>query len=140
MTELTLEMLAPILRAAWSRDTCDPHDLPVWTPANPSRGQCGVTALVVQELLGGELLLGEVLVGGVKVGHHWWNRLPVGRDVDLTAGQFRPEEIVTGAVPYPAPTAGPRRITAQWQLFRGRVMAALADQERSGTLISERGR
>ncbi|MFI1988865.1 hypothetical protein [Actinoplanes sp. NPDC020271] len=128
---LTIEDLTPMVRTSWARDTCDPHDLPVWTPRNPSRGQCGVTALVVQELLGGDLVLGEVLVGGATVGHHWWNRLPDGREVDLTAGQFRPEEIVTGAELHAPPVDGPRRIRAQWKLFRGRVLTALADQERS---------
>jgi hypothetical protein len=128
---VTSEQLAPILRDAWGRDTCDPHDLPDWTPENPSRGQCGVTALVVHELLGGDLVLGEVFVAGGKVGHHWWNRLPGGDEIDFTADQFRPDEEVVGAEITVVPPGGPRRCRAQWELLRARVLAALGDQERS---------
>lgn len=42
------------IRASWSERTCDPVDLPDWSPENAARGQCGVTALVVQDLMGGE--------------------------------------------------------------------------------------
>ena len=46
MTSLTLEEIEPVIRGAWSEQTCDPVDLP-WSPANPSRGQCAVTAFVL---------------------------------------------------------------------------------------------
>jgi hypothetical protein len=117
------EELRPIFRAAWGSDTCDPHDLAEWRPDNPSRGQCGVTALIVQELLGGDLVLGEVFVGGDKVGHHYWNRLPDGRDVDLTAEQFRPDEVVTGGQVQQRPPDAPRRCREQYELLRRRVLA-----------------
>jgi hypothetical protein len=42
-----------------------------------------VTALVVQDFLGGELLRG--LVCGES---HYWNRLPDGTELDLTSEQF----------------------------------------------------
>ncbi|GIE56740.1 hypothetical protein BJY16_007759 [Actinoplanes octamycinicus] len=128
MTEtraVDVEVLERVLRGAWGRDTCDPHDLPDWTPANPARGQCGVTALIVRELLGGELVLGEVLVGGEKVGHHYWNRLPGERDVDFTADQFRPDEVVTGGTVQAAPPGSPRRCREQYELLRARVHAEL---------------
>ncbi|GIF14097.1 YunG family protein [Actinoplanes teichomyceticus] len=125
--------LRTILRDAWGRDTCDPHDLADWTPGNPARGQCGVTALVVHELLGGSLVLGEVMVAGTRVGHHYWNRLPDGREVDFTADQFRPEETVTGGVLQQPPAGGPRRCREQWELLRGRVLAAVQGRPRSVT-------
>jgi hypothetical protein len=121
---LDIETLRPVLRAAWGPDTCDPHDRPGWRPDNPARGQCGVTALVVQDLLGGELILGEVLVAGTRVGHHYWNRLP-GGDVDLTAGQFHPGEVVTGAEVQHRPPDAPRRCRAQYELLSRRVHEAL---------------
>ncbi|MBG0562471.1 YunG family protein [Actinoplanes aureus] len=121
-----LELVATILRAAWGADTCDPHDLPDWRPENPARGQCGVTALVVQDLLGGDLVLGEVLVGGVKTGHHYWNRLPDGREADLTADQFRPGETVTGGQVQPRPSDAPRRCREQYELLRHRVLDGLS--------------
>jgi hypothetical protein len=122
---ITEEMLRPIFRAAWGRDTCDPSDLDDWRPDNPSRGQCGVTALIVQELLGGDLVLGEVHVGEVKVGYHYWNRLPDGRDVDFTADQFSAAEVVTGAEVQQRPGGKPRRCREQYELLRRRVLATL---------------
>ena len=130
------ESLRPLLEAAWGRDTCDPHDLADWTPENPARGQCGVTALVAQELLGGSLVLGEVFVGASKVGYHYWNRLPDGRDVDFTADQFRPDELVVGGEIQERPAGGPGRCREQYELFRGRVIAAVGDQERTRAALS----
>ena len=124
---LSVQMLRPLLRAAWGPDTCDPHDLENWRPDNPSRGQCGVTALVIQDLLGGDLILGEVYVGKSKVGHHYWNRLPDGSEVDLTADQFQPEEAVVGGQVKHRPADAPRRYRDQYELLRRRVWAALAD-------------
>lgn len=70
---------------AGSRETCDPVDQDAWSPAKPARGQCGVTALVLQDLLGGELLLAEVRnVDGSRQGVHYWNRLGGGLEIDLT--------------------------------------------------------
>lgn len=119
-----LEVLRPMFRAGWGADTCDPHDLPDWRPDNPARGQCGVTALIVQELLGGELILGEVFVGDTKVGHHYWNLLPDGRYVDLTADQFRPEEVIVGGQVQQRPPSVPRRCREQYETLRQRVLAA----------------
>jgi hypothetical protein len=122
---IDLELLTPVLRTGWGRDTCDPHDLQDWHPGNPSRGQCGVTALIVQDLLGGELILGEVFLGQAKIGYHYWNRLPNGRDVDLTAGQFHPGEVVVGAQVQRRPPSPPRRCRPQYEILRRRVLAAL---------------
>lgn len=125
---LNVELLRPLLRAAWGPDTCDPHDLANWRPENPARGQCGTTALVVQDLLGGELFLGQVHVDGVKIGHHWWNRLPDGTPVDLTAEQFLPGETVSGGEIRHRPPDAPRRCRGQYELLRHRVLSALANE------------
>ncbi len=56
------------------------------------RGQCAVTALVVQDLLGGELLRGEIKdAAGVVYESHYWNQLPGGAEIDLTRGQYPPD-------------------------------------------------
>ena len=125
---MTVDLLRPVLRAAWGPDTCDPHDLAQWRPENPARGQCGTTALVVQDLLGGELIMGRVHVDGVKIGHHWWNRLPDGAAVDLTAGQFHPGETVIGGDVRHRPPDAPRRCRGQYMLLRHRVFGALAGE------------
>ncbi|WP_203712263.1 YunG family protein [Asanoa siamensis] len=117
----TVERLRPLFEAAWGPDTCDPHDLAAWRPGNPSRGQCGPTALVLQDLLGGDLVLGRGHVDGRQVGHHWWNRLPDGAVVDLTADQFRPEETVVGGEVRHRPPGAPGRCRGQYELLGHRV-------------------
>lgn len=47
----SLTEIEEAIRGSWSAGTCDPLDLP-WSPSNAAKGQCGVTALVVQDLLG----------------------------------------------------------------------------------------
>lgn len=130
---IDLELLRPILRAGWGADTCDPHDLHDWHRDNPARGQCGVTALIVQDLLGGELVLGEVFVGDTRVGHHYWNRLPGGRDVDLTADQFHPREVIVGGQVQRRPPGTPRRCRQQYETLSQRVLAALDGSAASAT-------
>lgn len=70
--------LADKLRTAWGPDTAVPG-----TVGDGPVGQCAVTALVVQDLLGGELLRAEV--GGCS---HYWNLIPGMGEVDLTRAQF----------------------------------------------------
>lgn len=52
-------------------------------PDNPSKNQCAVTALVVQDFYGGSLVRGHV--GDIS---HYWNELEDGTEVDLTRQQF----------------------------------------------------
>ena len=125
----SMNFLRSAILAAWGPDTCDPHDLANWRAENPARGQCGTTALVVQDLLGGQLIMGEVHVDGVKVGHHWWNRLPDGSTVDLTAEQFHPGETVIGGELRHRPPDAPRRCRGQYELMRHRVLDALAENQ-----------
>jgi 8-oxo-dGTP pyrophosphatase MutT (NUDIX family) len=122
---LTLSKVRAAVRDAWGPDTCDPVDLADWRPGNPSRGQCGVTALVVHDLLGGELVLGEVFEGGERRGWHYWNRLPDGTEVDLTGEQFGPGETVTGGAGVVRPAGPPGRCRGQYELLRHRVLAGL---------------
>jgi hypothetical protein len=122
----SLEDIEPAVRAAWCRETCDDSDLADWTPQNPARGQCGVTALVLQDLLGGELLLAEVLLpGGSRQGVHWWNRLPDGREVDLTREQFAPHEVVQQPRVVARPPGPPTRGLQQYLRLRAAVAASL---------------
>jgi hypothetical protein len=72
--------LVQAIRQSWGDDTSVALD---WTGSCPSRGQCAVTALVVQDYLGGDLLRATVDGTG-----HYWNRLPDGQVVDLSREQF----------------------------------------------------
>jgi len=69
--------LRDALETAWSIDSSTR-----WTKDVPARGQCGVTALVVQDLFGG-----DILKTPTAQGTHFYNRVG-GHRVDLTASQF----------------------------------------------------
>lgn len=118
----TLADVERAVRASWGVDTCDPDDRAGWHPGNPSRGQCGVTALVLNDLFGGELVLGEVRVAGERTGVHWWNRFGAGVEVDLTRDQFRPDEEIVGARVIQRPDEPPKRCREEYELLKERVL------------------
>jgi hypothetical protein len=121
------EQLAAAIRAAWALDTCDPVDADDWSAGNPSRGQCGATALTINDLLGGDLLIAEVTRGdGSRQGVHYWNRLPDGTDVDLTREQFADDEVVGEPRVLTRPAGLPKRCAEQYLRLRQRVLDALA--------------
>ena len=129
MPTLTLAAVEAAIRASWSLETCDPIDVDNWSPANPSRGQCAATALVVRELLGGLLLEAEVhFTSGDHQGFHYWNRLP-GLDLDLTADQFNPDEVVQAPHVVDGPPEYPWVVADQFVVLRDRVYAALHLQD-----------
>jgi hypothetical protein len=115
------------IRASWTAASCDPVDLADWSQADAARGQCGATALVIQDLLGGELLVAEVRhADGSRQGVHYWNRLEGGEELDLTREQFADGEVVQAprTVLRPADLSGARTF-AQYRALADRVNAAL---------------
>src|SRR5258708_53300 len=76
-----MRTLPAVFQECWSRDTS--YDPEKWTPENPTHGQCAITALIIQDLLGGDLLRAKV-----NDADHYWNRLPDSRELDLTRDQF----------------------------------------------------
>ncbi|MEE1927403.1 hypothetical protein V1J52_04260 [Streptomyces sp. TRM 70351] len=126
MTPLLLPDIERAIRGSWSAETCTPEYRARWSPDNPARDQCGVTAMVLNDLLGGELLRGEVRVKGERTDYHWWNRLGMGVEIDLTREQFRPEETVTEGVVIPRPPDSEiRRLREEYALLRTRVLERL---------------
>jgi len=75
--ELDPPSLFQILRRCWSPETGGK-----WHPSFPARGQCSVTAIVIQDLLGGEIL--KTKIDGQW---HFYNLID-GRRWDLTMSQF----------------------------------------------------
>ncbi|MGH3713821.1 MAG: YunG family protein [Micromonosporaceae bacterium] len=131
MTELTLDEVSAALRAGWGRDTCDPVDLPDWHPGNPSRGQCGLTALILRELLGGDLLAADVhFTDGRRQGWHYWNRLPDGTEIDLTREQFTEGEVIGTPTSVTPPPTAPTRCRDQYNVLRRRVLEAVGELNR----------
>lgn len=77
---MNLKTLEKCLLQSWSAETAQGE----WTPECPSLNQCAITALIVQDYLGGDLLRCKMTNGN----SHYWNRLPDGTEVDLTEDQF----------------------------------------------------
>ncbi len=75
-----LKKFEEAIKKSWNKDTCHP-DIKVWSRKNPSKGQCGITALLIQEYLGGRIAMNKRL-------HHVWNILPNKKEYDLTKNQF----------------------------------------------------
>ncbi|MEU8741272.1 hypothetical protein ACFYPK_02100 [Streptomyces halstedii] len=124
MEPLLLADIEAAVRSGWDADTTTPAHRPHWDPANPARDQCGVTAMVLNDLLGGQLIRGEVLVDGEQVDYHWWNRLGMGVDIDLTREQFAAHEHVVGGTVIERP-AEFTRLREEYELLRDRVLERL---------------
>jgi hypothetical protein len=74
--------LIDALRFSWSAKTAAAGTV-IPGPGCP-HGQCAVTALVVQDHLGGALLRAEI----PGRGSHYWNLIPAVGELDLTREQF----------------------------------------------------
>lgn len=75
-----IERLHSILPECWSI-----HSSSKWTRENPARGQCSVTALVIQDIFGG-----EIYKTPTSEGWHFYNKINE-QYYDLTASQFSKE-------------------------------------------------
>ncbi|MEE4545171.1 hypothetical protein V2S66_24780 [Streptomyces sp. V4-01] len=115
------------LRASWAAGTCSPDDVArsPWHPDNPARGHCDITALVVHDLFGGSLVVGEVHHDGERAGHHWWNRLASGIELDLTREQFRLGQTVSTPRAVERPPGRVRHRQAECEVLRARVRERL---------------
>ena len=71
------------LKASWCIETCSPGLRAEWSPENPSRGQCTITAFIAQDIYGGEVY-GIPQPGG---GFHCYNCVN-GQVFDLASEQF----------------------------------------------------
>jgi hypothetical protein len=80
ISDTLYDQIFAALLDSWSLQTSSK-----WTVDNPACGQCGVTALVVQDRLGGEILK-TMTVGG----WHYYNRVN-NKVYDFTASQFTGE-------------------------------------------------
>ncbi len=85
MNQYTVIQLRTALAKSWSPESIYPglH----WDSTNPARGQCVVSALVIQHYLGGDFRRYQVVVDGITE-KHYVNVLPNGEIVDTTRSQY----------------------------------------------------
>ncbi len=84
--EPDIQSIVQALQASWSADT--DYEATHFDPTNPARGQCVVSSLVVQGLLGGELIRYHVSGAGYHE-KHYANLLPNGSVLDTTFRQYQ---------------------------------------------------
>ena len=112
-----------LIRAAiepgWRADTS--WKASIWIADRPSTGQCAVTSMLVQDVLGGDLV--HTTVNGIP---HFFNRLPSGQEIDLTRDQFDPPLRIVGHDIAPRSRLNHSTSTVQrYQRLRSRVGAEL---------------
>ena len=79
-----IQELYNALEKCWSIETCAPRLRREWSEENKTRGQCSITAFLVQDIMGGEVY-GVPLSDG---NYHCFN-IVNGQKFDLTSEQFQ---------------------------------------------------
>lgn len=79
---MILKEVCEIVSVSLDKDTCYPTLRDKWTLENKTLGQCAVTALVLNDFLGGKIMRCES-----ESGSHYYNLIN-GEIVDLTVSQF----------------------------------------------------
>jgi hypothetical protein len=77
MKSINTDTISLALKKSWNLKSSS-----LWREDNPALGNCGVTALVVQGLLGGDIL--KTKYGNIW---HYYNFID-GKQMDFTASQF----------------------------------------------------
>ncbi|MFF0529975.1 hypothetical protein ACFYT3_16460 [Nocardia amikacinitolerans] len=130
----TLETLKQALHRSWSADTSSAAD---WTEANPSKGQCAVTACVVQDHLGGDILNTVATLPDNRTISHYFN-IVENKTIDLTREQF--PEGTTFTTPKPKPGRFPstreyclshERTRRRYEILRSRVADFVSEAQGS---------
>lgn len=86
---LVWDTVVGVIQKSWSaQSSFVPEE---WSPRNPTRGQCAVTAIIVQDELGGEIMKCDVAGDAA----HFYNKTEGGQIIDLTRVQFD-ESVVFG--------------------------------------------
>ena len=84
---LKIEQMVKALSKSWSLESSSK-----WSKENPAMGQCGVSTLVVNDILGGEIRKTKL-----PEGWHFYNIIN-GKRYDFTVSQFK-EDIVYMDIP-----------------------------------------
>jgi len=79
---MMLNELKKILEKSWGKETCSPGLKDEWTKENGALGQCAITALIVNDFMGGNIMRCMC-----ETGSHYYNLIN-DEVVDLTSSQF----------------------------------------------------
>lgn len=79
------DLVVDAIKSSWSPQTC--YSASEWSDDNPARGQCVVSALVLQDYCGGSLRKFQTTYKGLEESHYA-NVLPDGTEVDVTRSQY----------------------------------------------------
>ena len=80
---MILNEVRDMLEKSWTKETCSLGLKDIWTIDNKALGQCAVTALIVNDFLGGKIMRCMC-----ESGSHYYNLIN-GEVVDLTDSQFK---------------------------------------------------
>ena len=80
---MKLDELTKIIELSWTKDTCVLSLQDEWNSEYKSLGQCAVTALIVNDFIGGKIMRCMC-----ETGSHYYNLIN-GEIVDLTKKQFK---------------------------------------------------
>lgn len=116
--------LTAAIRSSWSAVTSVSPES--WTASTPSLGQCAVTALVLQDYLGGELQRG--LVGDTS---HYWLQTARGDIIDLTLEQFTNPTVVPTGVRDRSYVLSSESTAARYRTLADAVVRNILEYERS---------
>jgi hypothetical protein len=120
---LGIEFILKALQNSWSINSSSK-----WSKENPAMGQCGVTALVVHDQVGGEILKTKLADGW-----HFYNFID-GKRYDLTASQFQ-EEILYIDVPSSRDEAFSDTNEKQYTYLKDTVAKHICDQKKNGSVL-----
>jgi len=81
LESINIETVSRAFENSWSLNSSSK-----WKQSNPALGQCGVTALVAQDCLGGEIVKTWVVKPEIKLWHYY--NLIDGESIDFTISQF----------------------------------------------------
>jgi len=126
MPTWTLSEIEAAVRSSWGSDTSFAStDYMARGRCQPSRGQCGTTALVIRDLLGGDLMVADVEYQGRVEGVHYWNVTPGGVELDLTRDQFTSDESLINQRQVTAERNSSSAGEQPFQVLKERVTTAL---------------
>lgn len=128
MTAVVAADLFDAIRRSWAADTSVDGE---WSPERASRGQCAVTALLIQDVYGGQLI--RATVGDVS---HYWNLLPGGEEIDLTRSQFDSFDPVNPEIRERAFLLADAHTAARYRLLAERVRRLVEEEHPGASTVS----